>query len=241
MQKTADPEIRLRELASLKESVDGAVRLTQKTGAAGIAVGDAGRLLYSDYSAAGADRASVAGTVAALFPALSAAANVMVDTGYFYALRATDVIVNLPGTAHYAMQEGVYVGVPFLQLLLHGLADYSLESFNLSGDAETAWLKSIEYGACPAYTWVCDNGHLAPALQYDTALTEVIAFYEQANAALGDLRGERIMEHHLNYGGAEGLNKTVYENGAQIFVNYTDETLEAEGFSVPARQFLRVG
>ena len=42
-------------------------------------------------------------------------------------------------------------------MILHGISDYTMAPVYLADDSETAFLKSLEYGAIPSYEWYCSK------------------------------------------------------------------------------------
>ena len=63
-------------------------------------------------------------------------------------------------------------------MLLHGMMDYSGGSINLAEDPETQMLRSIEYGACPSFTWSYEDleakegAKAAPEVYYADSLAQ---------------------------------------------------------------------
>jgi hypothetical protein len=231
--------------------VDSAVRATLKRlgkyNTAGISVGDLGNQLYSDYADGGKTREEAAQHLVSFMPAISAQWRVMLDTGYMHIIRTADVVMNLPLGAQLTMPTAHrYEAVPFLQMLLHGSMDYAGAALNLADDPEELFLRSVEYGASPAFTWYCEKAD-APSdekifftgEQQDMAA----AFYSRANKLLGDLRGVRILRHSRLAGlegDAKGVAMTEYGNGVTIYVNYNDAPVKTiTGLTIPARGFQR--
>ncbi|MGN1442769.1 MAG: DUF5696 domain-containing protein, partial [Acutalibacteraceae bacterium] len=112
----------------------------------GISLSDAGKLLYSDFSTEnGSDRQTVRSFIAAESDAVSSSLSLMVDSPAVYSLKYARAAVNLPDESEVGNLEGASA-VPFLQILLHGLCDYSGKPLNLYKNFETGLLKAVEYG-----------------------------------------------------------------------------------------------
>lgn len=241
--------VALRGVKRVDHSVLAVLRQLGKLGVTGVSVGDVGGLLYSDYADGGMTREEAAQYLAQYMPSLSAQWRVMLDTGYFHIIRTADVVMELPLDTQVKMKAANrYVAVPFLQILLHGSMDYSGAALNLAQDPEEAFLRMVEFGACPAFTWYCakadapsDEKLLFTGEQQDAAA----ALYARANKALGDLRGARILRHSRIKGLAgdtKGVTATEYGTGAAVYVNYNDAPVTTvTGVIVPARGFARTG
>jgi hypothetical protein len=204
---------------------------------AGLALGDVGRTLYADYSGGGLTRARAVESLDRLLPAFSAKWALMLDTGDFYAARHADVVVNLPLEPQVQMPGGRYVPVPLLPILLHSSADYSGAPLNLSGDPDTALLRAISYGACPAFTWTADSGD--ERLFFEPQLDAALDAYDRANAALAGLRGARITEYTVDP--VTGLHITGYSGGAVVYVNFSGTEKTKDDITVPPMDFVRIG
>ncbi len=206
----------------------------------GVCINDAGRQLYSDFSAGKASlKSDTADTVSRQMGALSASGKLMVDTGNIYAVKYADVIVNLPLSAKLKDRE-LCTGVPFAQAILHGLTDYSCDPVNESKNSEKAFLKCIEYGAVPYYEWYAadlSSEKEADKHNYLNGITEACSQYERAAEAFRDLRDARITDH---YRVKKNVYYTCYDNSTGIYVNYNSKAVSVNGVTVEGMSFLRV-
>ncbi len=232
----------LRSVDTLEKASREFLVNTRKNHLAGYCVSDAGQLLYSDYNQEYMSRQDAAQRVAAQSESLGANRELMVDTGYFYLLKNADVVTNLPLSSEIAA-DASYETVPFVQMLLHGILDYSGTAINLAGDPETQMLRSIEYGACPSYTWsyealeVKPEAESAAAIHYAGSLQDAADFYARANETLGDLRGARITRHSMVQ---ENVYCTEYDSSTLVYVNYGEQEASVNGVTIPAHDFLRL-
>ena len=173
---------------------------------------------------------------------LGANRKLMVDTGNFYLLKNADIVTNLPLTST-VQQDAAYETIPFIQMLLHGMMDYSGGSINLAEDPETQMLRSIEYGACPSFTWSYEDleakegAKAAPEVYYADSLAQAADYYQQADQALADLRGARMTKHSMVQ---ENVYCTEYDNSSLVYVNYGETEATVNGVTIPARSFLRL-
>ena len=207
-------------------------------GVAGVSIGDMGRLLYADYAGAGFNREEAARSMAQTLPSLAAQWRIMLDGAYFHVIRSADVVVNLPLKTQLPVSEQ-YAAVPFLQMILHGSVDYSGAALNLAEEPDDAFLRTVEYGASPSFTWYCtDLGKEGDLYYFEPQMSFAVDAYTRANEALGDLRGQRIVLHSMP---AAGVALTEYSGEVSVYVNYNDAPAIVDGFTIPARDFLRVG
>ncbi|MBQ6544026.1 MAG: hypothetical protein IJL77_06525 [Clostridia bacterium] len=236
----ADPSARiLRQVSRLKNAVAAVLSRSSDGSYSGICLNDAGSLLYSDFSKGGMLRQEASRTVSGTVSPLSTGNEIMTVGGSFYMLKNIKSVTELPLTTTVS-KSGSYTPVPFIPLILHGLADYSGAPLNESPDPSEMMLRFIEYGACPCYKWnykaASGNGE-SDIYYYDNSINAAAEFYAEANACLYDLRHARMTDH---YKVSDGVYCTEYDTGAMIYVNYTDRDFSVRGNVVEAGQFLRV-
>jgi hypothetical protein len=172
-----------------------------------------------------------------LMPALSARWMIMLDNGDFYAIRYADTIANMPLETQLQMPGGRYVAVPLLPMLLHSSVDYSGAPLNLSDSPDMALLRSIAYGASPAFTWTADESDAR--LAFEPQLDDALKAFDRAGAAMAGLRGMRITAYEID--AATGVSVTRYSNDAAVYVNYSDEEKTLDDITIAPRDFVRIG
>lgn len=230
----------LRKLSDIKSTVSSVLLKSSDNGITGLCLNDTGSILYSDFSAGGALRQEAADTIAGTVSPLSTEHDIMTVTGNFHMLKNIDSIINIPLSTTVA-KSGAYTPVPFVQIILHGLADYAGDPINTQSNENETRLRCIEYGACPHYKWnytpISKNSE-SDVYYYDNTINSAAEFYSRANTALNDLRDARMTDH---YEVADGIFCTEYDTGAMIYVNYTDKNYAIRGLTVEAGDFLRIG
>ncbi len=228
----------LRKVSEIKNAVISI--LSDSSGnRTGICLSNADGMLYSDFSRGGILREQAANIISDTISPLSTRNKVMIDGGNFYKLKNADSVINLPlGTS--VPKSGSYTPVPFIQLILHGISDYSGTPVNEAGNINEEMLRCIEYGACPHYKWnytpisgVGEND----IYYYDNTINSAAEFYSRANLALHDIMNARMTDH---YKVSDGVFCTEYDSGAMIYVNYTDKDYSVKGIVVESGNFLRV-
>lgn len=205
----------------------------------GFCINDAGKLLYSDYSDDAHNRNNAVNILAPQLLMLSNNHKIMVDTGNLYVLKNADYVTDIKSTTDYP-ESDIYVQVPFVEIILHGLVDYSLTAVNTSPDPKKAFMKAVEYGAIPSYEWCCtksDSENADAVYYYENQLDNVAEDYKKSNEALGDLRSSKITDHKAYQ---EGVYGTHYNNSTVIYFNYTDKAVTVNSVKIEPNSFLRV-
>ena len=211
----------------------------------GVGVGyeDTGYLLSGDYN----QRRSVTREAAmkmqteTLAGVKNAGTKIAMNMGNEYVLPYADLLtqVDLYGKDSLIFDEKV----PFYEIAIHGLVDYTGNAVNLSGDAWGTVLKSAETGAGLNFSFYSEPTSLVQGTEYmdffganydgwkDKA-KEYATRYEKEMAGLNN---QFITKHRIL---ADGVTATVYEDNTIVYVNttvfeYTDETV-----TIPARDYL---
>ncbi len=133
--------------------------------------------------------------------------------------------------------------VPFYQIVLHGLVNYSGSAINLSEDQTDMILKSAETGAGLYYTFinaptsVLQDGEYTQyyACNFMDWKDSAVELYNKFNSNFGDIYSQYIVNHEKL---ANGVYKTTYESGKSVVVNYNYADYDYEGTTIPQRDFV---
>lgn len=237
----AGKEVRSRKVLSmseLEENVSSFIDNMEAYPFSGFCINDAGSVLYTDYRT-NALRGVAASVLATHATTLSAGHKLMVDTGNIYMLKSADIVANLPGASTYPETDG-YHAVPFLQMVLHGIVEYAHAPLNTQDDPQAAFLKAMEYGALPSYSWIfksTKNAEIDTVFGYEAQINTAAEQYAAANALLGDLRDARLTAHEEI---ADGVYKAEYNNSIVIYFNYNAEPVTVSAITIPEKSFFRV-
>lgn len=165
---------------------------------------------------------------------------IMITAGNQYAVPYADYItdMNIASRPVNIIDEQV----PFYQMALHGIVNYSGAAINLSEDQEENILKSAETGAGLYFTYIYENTDALQdgkytkyyACNFDQWKDETTSLYNKFNDALGDTYNQYIVGHEKV---ADGVYKTTYENGKSVLVNYNYEDYDYQGTAVKSRNF----
>lgn len=168
----------------------------------------------------------------------------MITGGNQYAVAYADYITDMD--INRRSVNIVDESVPFYQIALHGLVDYSGSAINLSADKEEMILKSAETGAGLYYTYIYEKSSELQdgkytkyyACNFDDWKEDTISLYNKFKENLGDIYNQYIVSHEKV---AQGVYKTTYENGKEVLVNYNYKDYNYNGTTVPQRDFVAIG
>lgn len=165
---------------------------------------------------------------------------IMITGGNQYAVPYADYItdMNIASRPVNIIDEQV----PFYQMALHGIVNYSGEAINLSENEEENILKSAETGAGLYFTYIYENTDVLQdgkytkyyACNYDQWKDDTVNLYNKFNETLGDTYNQYITGHEKV---ADGIYKTTFENGKSVVVNYNYENYDYKGTTVESRNF----
>ena len=226
-----------------KQYAENLIKALNERNAAGIAFRDIGNLLSGDYY----DRDTVtreqvkAMNIDTLKQAGETGMKVSIKEGNEYALPYADLItdMNLTGSA-YGILDG---SVPFYQIAIHGMKDYTCEAINMAGDYKTLLLECAEYGAGLNYTFMKEKATILrdsayscySACEYGPWKEETIETILKYQKDMSGLNRQRITGHEKL---EDGVSVTVYEDGTKVYVNYNDTEYRNGSVKVPAREYL---
>lgn len=136
--------------------------------------------------------------------------------------------------------------IPFYQIALHGIVDYTAESLNLSQDAEETFLKSAELGAGLYYTITKQPTSVLQdskyteyfATEYDLWKDTIVENYNRFSKDFAGTFDEYIVGHEKL---ADNLYKTEFSGGLTVLVNYNYNDVTYNGETVPARDYIVKG
>ncbi|MBQ9401912.1 MAG: hypothetical protein IJU38_06040 [Clostridia bacterium] len=211
--------------------------------AAGIAFRDLGNLLSADYNYKDTvTREEVkAMNVASLQKAREKGLKVSIREGNDYALPYADLITDLmlSGNKYTIIDEMV----PFYEIAIHGMKNYTGEAINLEGDYQTALLECAEYGAGLNFTFMKTDTNILQDSAYscytgaswDRWKEQLIPTMKRYQTEMSGLNGLRMTGHEK---ADKDVCVTTYEDGTKVWVNYGDEDFRQNGTVVPARDYL---
>ena len=209
----------------------------------GLSVRDAGQYLGSDFNRKNeVNRESSMEIWTGILEDLgSSDQKLMLEYGNAYSLATADVLIDLP--AQSSLYQIADRSIPFLQMVLHGSVDYSLEAYNLSSDNQDAFLAMIETGANPRFVvMAAENSILKDSnyneyfsVEFDAWQERIVEITAELEAILAPLRTETIVRHE--YLSAK-VAKVSYSDGTTIYVNRSNSDYESAEITVPAMDYI---
>ncbi len=226
-----------------QKNASNLIKYLSDKGATGVAFRDLGNLLSADYYKRNTvTREQVLKmNVETLKEAAAAGLTVTIKAGNDYAVPYADLItdMNLTGNA-YALIDRT---IPFYEIALHGMKDYTGEAINLAGDYQTALLESAEYGAGLNFTFMKEDTMILQNTQYscynsaawDRWKDQVIPMITRYQTEMSGLNTQTITDHAYL---SENVTVTEYADGTKVYVNYGTSEWASDGVTVPARDYL---
>ena len=136
--------------------------------------------------------------------------------------------------------------VPFLQIVLKGSIDCYAPYGNQGSCNEIDALRLIEYGVYPTFMTIADDNYALKdtpledyySLNYYDWKERIISYYKTVNDALSRVEGAYIVSHRVV---DEGIVCVCYDNGINIYINYTSEDYGIGQAVVPAKGYFVKG
>lgn len=226
---------------------EGSSKLIKKledVDAAGVAFRDIGYLLSGDLNSTNlTPREQVKEmNVQTLQQAKAANQLVMIKMGNDYAVPYADLItdMDLAGITYTVIDEQV----PFYQIALHGMKDYTAKPINLVGEYQTELLRCAEYGSGLNFTFMADSAWVLQdtthsglfGANYDGWKEEAIKMICKYQEDMKGLNQQRIVSHETHDGG--NVTVTGYADGTKVYVNYGSAVYELDdGVAIDARSY----
>ena len=219
------------------------INALQEKQAAGIAFRDIGNLLSADYyDGDTVTREQVKEMNKQILQKADAAGmKISVKEGNEYALPYADLItdMDLTGNTYGVIDEKV----PFYQMAIHGMKNYTGEAINLAGDYQTALLECAEYGAGLNFTFMQmdtlnlqdSNFSCYTSAGYGPWKEQTFAMISRYQQEMAGLNSQEMTDHRKL---ADGVSVTEYADGTRVYVNYNEYDYSEGGVHVPARDYL---
>lgn len=154
------------------------------------------------------------------------------EGGNAYVLGYADTVMEIPYT-----DSGYQIttkSVPFYQMAVHGLVNYTGEAGNLSSDLGKDTLKWVEYGYLPYFELTHSGSEDLMYTEYNTLysstysnwLDDAASIYVDFNKNLTGVSNAYMLSHEEV---ANDVFKVTYDNGTVIYVNYNAEAVTVDG------------
>lgn len=225
-----------------KANTDNMLAALEEVDAYGVSFRDIGSMLSADYNPKNTTtREEVkALNIQSMLDAQEKGQSVMIRMGNDYAVPYADIVtdMDLAGSSYAILDQAV----PFYQIALHGVKDYTGEPINLAGDYMQEFLRCVEYGAGLNFTFMAADAKVLQdtvhsnffGSNYDSWAEEAAALISRYQQETEGLNQQRIMSHEKL---TAQVAVTGYEDGTKVYVNYGSEEYTADGVAIPARGY----
>lgn len=227
------------QIANLEADIEALLSESERISFDGYALNDMGSYLYSDYSSDFYSRDGAKKEIAAQIPVIATSKKLMIDTGNFYAIKSADIITEIPMAPIIGKPSEAYKGIPFVQMMLHGISEYSASGINTADNSKYAFLKALEYGCLPSAEWYCTkySEQTDGKYYYDSNINDLVSYYIKANEVLYGLRDARMTAH---YEVQKDFYCTEYNNSTKVYVNFSAEPITVNGITVGAMDCVKI-
>ena len=136
--------------------------------------------------------------------------------------------------------------VPFYQIAMHGLINYSTESLNAFYDQDYYMLKAIETGSDLKYTLGAQNFDQLQFtefqyynyINYNDWKDTIIETYNKVSEVNSKVSDAKIIGHEYL---TDDVVQTTYDNGISVVVNYSQSDYRSGNISVGASNYIVLG
>ncbi len=204
-----------------------------------LALSSVGSYLYPDYSSKNkANRYDSLQTMKAVGETEGVGA---VQGGNLYMLAAAQQLYDLPMTC--SMNHMTDDSIPLYFLVVSGNIPYTVDAGNRSGDLQEMMLKWIEYGAMPHFELTQESTAELMGTAYDTLFTgrfeswkeRTLSIYNDMKEHLEPVVGHAMTAHEKL---SDDVVRITYDNGWCVLINYGEETIEQDGHTVEACNYV---
>lgn len=206
----------------------------------GLSLRNTGYLLNSDYNPK--DRVSREEAKANQSAILKDASEngVIINAGNAYAIPYADIVTSMDiSNSNMAIID---YDVPFYQMAIHGLVDYTGCPINNVEDYEYELLKSAEFGAGLSFTFMnCEPNKIQETMyseyygaSFDLWKDKAAAIFKRFKNDFDSLSKEKIVQHTVD----GSIRITEYEDGTKVYVNYSYDDAERDSVKIPARDYI---
>lgn len=201
-----------------------------------------GNTLYSDFNK---DKTVTRKETAEIFGSIieKNGENGMLYAPNAYAIGYGEYVADTPVySSNYDLTDA---DVPFYQMVLSGVKEYSTVSLNLEANTDVTFLKALESGASLKFTFIYDNITSIANTDYEYLFgadfenrkEQALEYQKELEEAFKKL-GSRVVENHEIL--ENSLRVTEYQNGSKAVINLTDKDINSKYGRVEAKSYLIV-
>lgn len=229
-----------------RKAADNIISALAEVEAEGIAFRDIGSMLSGDYNSKNnvTREQTKQMNLETIRKAQESGQSIMVKKGFDYVLPYATMVtdVDLDGTVYSILDESV----PFYQIAIHGMVDYTGKPLNLSSDWLAELLLCAEYGAGLNFTFMEEDGKIIQetyhsnlfGAEYDVWKEDALNIIHAYQKDMQGLNQLKITDHEYL---ERQVTVTEYENGTKVYVNYSTAEYTDGNVTVPARSYFVAG
>ncbi len=132
--------------------------------------------------------------------------------------------------------------IPFVPTVIKGLIPYYGTAVNFEANETDYFLKLIEYGAYPSFLVTEEspmklrntNSSYIYTSEYEALKPKILKYEAEIGGVLKKVEGAAIVEHEVVY---DGVKRILYDNGIEIYVNYSDSEYVSGEVHVPGKGY----
>lgn len=225
----------------IKSSVNDALKSVNKYGVGGISLDTLGRMAYSDYSDIKYyGKGNMDEDVTEMLKVVKdSETKLLTTTSNDYAAVMSDYIDSIPTIS--SNSDALDVDIPFYGMVFSGCRENSV-TINLSSEPRKKFLDAIKTGSGLSFVLAADinsdviTGKFDAYISagYDANKDNINGYFTEAKDFLNSVSGVTVKTYEIL---ANGITKTVFENGVTVYVNETVNDAVCEGVSVKAMSF----
>lgn len=208
-----------------------------------IAVSDMGSTYYGNYNPRDIIDPVVSNTIVEdNLKKLSESKTIALDNPNMDKVRYSQYAENISReSSEYGTMYGT---IPFRQLVMNGLTEYTTLNVNMSADRSSYYLlQAFELGSIPKFTISAENVDVLKnseysdyiSIQYSAIKDSIKSLYSEYSKGLEEIGSTQIVNHQML---AKNVFETTYESGAKVIVNYNKYAVTAAGHQLDALGYI---
>ena len=185
-------------------------------------------------------RQNTADAYQAMIADVDESTNLVLEQPFAYLWNNTDAFLDMPlGSSDY-----MYVNeeVPFLSMVLKGIIPMYSDYVNFEANKTEFFLQMVESGVYPSFYLTYENSSKLIytnssdlySTEYGTYKDTVIAYDEALREVAASVEGAYITKHEKL---DNGVTRVSYDNGVVIYVNYSENNVTVDGYSIDAMSY----
>lgn len=166
--------------------------------------------------------------------------NLMLESPIQCYWRYSEAIVDMP------ISDSDYIytdqSVPFLSIALKGMIPMYGDYVNFEANEREYFLKLVETGINPSFyltyedtsKLIYTNSNHVYSAQYKVYRNQILDYYNELKELSALTSGSMIVGHEID---ESGVTVVTYDNGVQVYVNYSEAQATCDGVTVPALSY----